>query len=81
MRRCSIVQDVHVCTEAAIHRCSSKKIFLKISQKSRKDTCARVSFFNKETLTRVFSCEFDEIFKNTFLTEQLWVTASICTYH
>ena len=32
--------------------------------------------FNKnETLTQVFSCEFSEIFKNTFLTEHLWATA------
>ena len=30
----------------------------------------------KETLTRVFSCEFCEIFKNTFFTEHLWTTAS-----
>ena len=30
----------------------------------------------KDTLTRVFSCEFYEIFKNTFFTEHLWFTAS-----
>ena len=33
----------------------------------------------KETLAQAFSCEFCEIFKNTFFTKQLWTTASdIC---
>ena len=38
-------------------------------------------FFNKaaETLAQVFSCEFCEISRNTFLTEHLWATASITT--
>ena len=106
-----------------------KKVFLKILQTSRKNTCVGVFliktskfefihiqyffsmvrnksnhrcsvgegvlrnflgkhlcqslFFNKvsglrkkETLTRAFSCEFSEIFKNTFFTEHLWTTAS-----
>ena len=30
----------------------------------------------KEALTQVFSCEFCEISKNTFLTELIWTTAS-----
>ena len=30
----------------------------------------------KETLAHVFSFEFCEIFKSTFFTEHLWVTAS-----
>ena len=30
----------------------------------------------KETLAQVFSCEFYEISKNTFLTEHLWKTTS-----
>ena len=29
-----------------------------------------------ETLAQVFSCEFYEIFQNTFFTEHLWETAS-----
>ena len=65
-------------------RCSIKKVFLKISQNSQENTCARVSscrpharnFIKRETLAQVFSCEFCEIFKNTFFTEQLWTTAS-----
>ena len=37
------------------------------------------NFIKKETLALVFSCEFCEIFKNTFLTERLWTTASVLT--
>ena len=59
-------------------RCSVKKVFLKISQNLQENTCARVSFLiklqapactfiKKETLTQVFSREFCESFKNTFL--------------
>ena len=33
-------------------------------------------FLKKETLPQVFSCEFCEIFKNTFFTEHLWMAAS-----
>ena len=49
---------------------------LEIPQNSQENTCARVSFLNKETLAQVFSCEFWEIFKNTLFTEHLWATAS-----
>ena len=34
-------------------------------------------FIKKETLAQVLSCGFLEIFKNTFFTEHLWVTASV----
>ena len=34
------------------------------------------NFNKKETLVQVFSCEFCEIFTNTFYTEHLWVAAS-----
>ena len=30
------------------------------------------NFIKKETLAQLFSCEFWEIFKNTFLTEHPW---------
>ena len=51
------------------------------------NTCAIVSFLiklqfeacnfiKKETLAQVFSCEFCEIYKSNFSTEQLRVTAS-----
>ena len=35
------------------------------------------TLFKKETLVQVFSCEICEAFKITFLTEQIWVTASL----
>ena len=49
-------------------------MFLKNSQNSQENTCARVSFLvkfiinfiKKEALALVFSCEFHESFKNTF---------------
>ena len=34
------------------------------------------SLFKKETLAQVFSCEFGEIFKNTYFVEHLLTTAS-----
>ena len=66
-----------------------KKGVLEFSQNSQEKTCTRVIFLNevaglqacnfikKETVAQVFSCEFCEIFKNTFFTEHLWTTASI----
>ena len=69
---------------------SVKKLFLKISQNSQENNCARVSFFNKtaglrpatllkkETLAQVFSRKFCEIFKNTFFIKHLqWDAASV----
>ena len=42
-------------------------MFLEISQNSQENTCASLSFFiKKETPAQVFSCEFYDIFKNTF---------------
>ena len=38
--------------------------------------CLACNFIKKEALAQVFSCEFCEIFKNTYSTEQLWTTAS-----
>ena len=61
-------------------RCSVKKVFLEILQKSQENTCARVSFLikfiKKETLAQVSYCEFCETSKNNFFTEQLWTAAS-----
>ena len=68
-------------------RCSIKKDFLKILQNSQEDSCARFffnkvagkarNFIKKETLAKVWFCEICEIFKNTFFTEHLWVSASV----
>ena len=42
-------------------------MFLEISQNSQENACASLSFFiKKETPAQVFSCEFYDIFKNTF---------------
>ena len=38
---------LYVLTESVAQRFSVKKGFLKISQNSQENTCARVSFFNK----------------------------------
>ena len=72
-----IVSSKSIKREAVAKRCSVKKVFLKISQNSQENTCARVSFliklqawglqlFEKETLAQVLSCEFCEISKKTF---------------
>ena len=69
-------------TEEVAQRCSVRNVFLKISQNSQENTCARVpllikkpqacNFIETETVAQVFSCEFCKISKNTFLTEDLW---------
>ena len=73
-------------SEAVVQRCSVKKVFLEISQNSQKNSCTRVSFstklqasnvIRKETLAQVFSCEFCEIFKNTFSYRTFPVAASV----
>ena len=62
--------------EAATGCALLKKVFLKISQNSLGNTCARVSFLIMLyawglTLAHVFSYEFYEIFKNAFNAEHL----------
>ena len=75
-------QDVYSSLKSRIDRSSRpevffKKVLLKFSQNSQENTCARVSFLiklqasacnflKKEALAQVFSCEFWEIFKNTY---------------
>ena len=60
-------------------KCSVKKVFLEISQNSQENSCARVvcNFIKKETLARVFSCEFFEISKNTFFYRTPLVAAPV----
>ena len=55
--------------EAVAQTCSVKKVFLKISQNSQENTCARVSFLIK--LQARLSSEHCEIFKNTYFEEYL----------
>ena len=40
----------------------------------------KFNFIKEEILAQMFSCEFCEIFKNTFFTEHLWATASNCNF-
>ena len=40
-----------------------------------------MQLYKKETLAQVFCCEFCQISKNTFFTEQLWTTAFECQIH
>ena len=60
-----------------------KKRFLKVSQNSQRNTCARVSSLIKlqawkEALVQVFSSEFCEISKNTFFFQN---TSGDCFWH
>ena len=45
---------------------------LKISSNSQENICFKVSFLIIETSAQVFSSEFCEIFKDTFIIEHLW---------
>ena len=73
--------------EVVAGRCSVKKQSLNISQNSRENTCAGVSFLiklleagnfiKKKTPTKVLSCKFCEIFKNTYFAEH----ANGCFYN
>ena len=70
--------------EAAIRGVLWKRVFLKISQNAQGNTWDRVSFLQpqacnfikKETLAKVFICEFCEISKNTFFPRTPVVVAS-----
>ena len=72
-----------ILSEAAFHRCSSKQLFLKISQYSQEKTCVGV-FFNKNAALKAsnfiknrlqHSAEYCEIFNNTYFEEHLPTTA------
>ena len=73
-----------VLTEVVSRRCSVKKMFLKISQNSQENTCARVSFlikiqalglqlYQKERLRRkCFPANFAKFSRITFFIEHFW---------
>ena len=71
-----------VSPEAVVCRCSSKKLFWKISQISQ-ETAVLESLFNKatglrsETPTQLFSCEVCVIFKNAFFYGKPLMAASL----
>ena len=66
-----------ILSEAATGGVMKEKVFWEILQNSQENTCFRVSFliklqtplwglWKKESLEQVFSCEFSEIYTNTF---------------
>ena len=61
-------------SEAAFQRCSAKKVLLEILQNLQK--ASGLQRFKKEILEQVFSCEFCEISKVTFLYRTPLVVAS-----
>ena len=80
-RDCTKLQTFHVLSQQfrSSHRwCSIKKGVLKNFLKFTGKHLCHSRFFNKkDTLAQVFSCEFCEISKKTFLTKHLWATASV----
>ena len=69
--------------EAVVRRCSVKKLFLEISQKSQENTCARVPFLiklqappatllKKRLWHRSFPVNFAKLSRTPFFIEQLW---------
>ena len=80
---------VFSCVQKQLSRSVLKeKVSFEVSQNSQENTCARVSillkleasacnFIKKDSLAQVFSCEFCEIFLDTFFTEHLWAIASM----
>ena len=70
--------------KSSYRRYSIKKGALTNFAKFIRNNCARLklqtsarNFVKKETLTQEFSCEFCQIFENTFFTEHLWTTDKI----
>ena len=48
-------ENTHPFSQAVVQRCSVKKVFLKISQSSQENTCARVFFLIKFFLKKRYS--------------------------
>ena len=62
-------------TEAVVHTCSLKKVFLEISQNSHENTCAGLwpaTLFKKRLCHRCFPVNFAKFLKTRFLTEHVW---------
>ena len=80
----AVIVVIILASEAATGGVLEEEVFLKTLQNLQENTCARVSFLiklqasrsgpllKKETLALVFSCEFCQMSKSTFLTEDLW---------
>ena len=83
-------KTIHI-LEAVFWRCSTKQVFLKISENSQENTGAKLHFkinlqasacnlIKTETLAQVFSSEFCQIFKNSFFKEHLRTPASVICF-
>ena len=87
-----VFDQVQMFAETATHqRCSIKSLFLKISQDSQENTSVGVTFlikfqpsnlqiYLKRDSDQRVSCDFCEVFKNTFFAEHLRTTASLFGY-
>ena len=78
-----LLKDFQAFLEAVVQRCSVKKVvlrnFAKVTGKRQYQSLffnKACNFIKKETLAQVFSCEFCEISRNTFLHRTLLVAAS-----
>ena len=72
-RQVAVTKSEKLSLRSNHRRCSLKKGVLKNFAKFTGKHLCQSLFFNKvaETLAQVFSCEFCEIFKNTFFIEHL----------
>ena len=68
-QRCSIIKGVLINFAKFTGKHLRQSLFLNKVAGLRTQAC---NFIKKETLALVFSCEFCEIYKNTFFTEHLW---------
>ena len=59
-------ENLEVCTEAVVWRCSVKKLFLEISQNPQENTCARVSL-KKRLWHRCFLVNFAKFLRAPLL--------------
>ena len=67
----NIKKTPQIKSEAVVQRCSLNKVFLEISQNFERH------LFKKETLTQVFSREFCEVYKSTFVNRTPLAAASV----
>ena len=66
-----------VYTEATVRRCSSKQVFLTISQNLQNSNCTRDSFLIKRLWHRCFPLNFAKFLKTPFYIRTLPVAASV----
>ena len=76
-RRCSLKKGVLRKFSKFIGKQLCQSLFFNKVAGLRPQAC---NFIRKETLAQIFSCEFCEIFKNTFFTEHLRTTASTISW-